>query len=91
VERALAHTGKEEVLLTGGVAANKRLQEMLGIMCREREAKFAVVPREYSGDNAAMIAWTGILAHKHGIKPLDLKKAGILPRWRTDQVDIAWL
>ena len=29
-ERALAHTGKKEVLLTGGVAANKKLQEMIG-------------------------------------------------------------
>ena len=28
-ERALAHTGKNEVLLTGGVAANQRLQEMI--------------------------------------------------------------
>ncbi|TFF86391.1 MAG: tRNA (adenosine(37)-N6)-threonylcarbamoyltransferase complex transferase subunit TsaD, partial [Promethearchaeota archaeon] len=28
-ERALAHTEKNEVLLTGGVAANKRLQEMI--------------------------------------------------------------
>lgn len=28
-ERALAHTEKKEVLLTGGVAANKRLQEMV--------------------------------------------------------------
>ncbi|MDD1717329.1 MAG: tRNA (adenosine(37)-N6)-threonylcarbamoyltransferase complex transferase subunit TsaD, partial [Methanoregulaceae archaeon] len=28
-ERALAHTGKDEVLLVGGVGANSRLQEML--------------------------------------------------------------
>jgi tRNA A37 threonylcarbamoyltransferase TsaD len=91
VERALAHTGKNEVLLTGGVAANKRLQEMLGLMCRERGGKFAVVPREYSGDNAAMIAWTGVLAKQHGAKPLDAKKAEILPRWRTDQVDVTWM
>jgi len=27
-ERALAHTGKKELLLGGGVACNKRLQEM---------------------------------------------------------------
>ena len=91
VERALAHTGKEQVLLTGGVAANKRLQEMLDIMCDERGAEFAVVPREYSGDNAAMIAWTGILASKSGEKPLVAKKAEILPRWRTDQVDVTWI
>jgi tRNA A37 threonylcarbamoyltransferase TsaD len=91
VERALAHTGKNEVLLTGGVAANSRLQVMLDIMCKERGGRFAVVPREYSGDNAAMIAWTGVLASKSGVKPLNAKKAEILPRWRTDQVDVKWI
>ena len=31
-ERAVAHTSKKEVLLTGGVARNKRLQEMLQVI-----------------------------------------------------------
>lgn len=35
-ERALAHTGKKELLLGGGVACNSRLQEMCKIMCKER-------------------------------------------------------
>jgi len=91
IERALAHTGKSEVLLTGGVAANKRLAEMVGIMCRERGAKSAVVPWEYSGDNGAMIAWAGVLAHRSGQKPLGLKKASVLPRWRTDEVETRWI
>ncbi len=86
-ERALAHTKKGEVLLTGGVAANSRLQEMLEIMCRERSARFAVVPRELAADNAGMIAWTGILMHKAGMKT----KPEILPRQRTDDVDVKWL
>ena len=90
-ERALAHTKKDEVLLTGGVAANKRLQEMLGIMCKERGAEFAVVPMELAGDNSAMISWTGILAFKSGVKPLKINKAKILPRWRTDDVEIPWI
>ncbi|HPD82159.1 MAG TPA: KEOPS complex N(6)-L-threonylcarbamoyladenine synthase Kae1, partial [Candidatus Pacearchaeota archaeon] len=34
-ERALAHTGKKELLLGGGVACNSRLQEMCKIMCEE--------------------------------------------------------
>ena len=38
-ERALAHTGKNELLLGGGVACNSRLQEMCKIMCEERGAK----------------------------------------------------
>ncbi|MCX6818289.1 MAG: bifunctional N(6)-L-threonylcarbamoyladenine synthase/serine/threonine protein kinase [Candidatus Aenigmarchaeota archaeon] len=89
-ERALAHLGKDQVLLTGGVAANMRLQEMLNKMCEERNARFKVVPREFAGDNGAMISWTGILANKPGqkIKPED---AGIDPRWRTDDVEISWL
>jgi universal protein Kae1 len=87
-ERALAHLGKDQVLLTGGVAANMRLQEMLNKMCEEREAKFKVVPREYSGDNGAMIAWNGILASKSGQKK---EAKDIDPRWRTDDVEIPWL
>ncbi|HJW97418.1 MAG TPA: hypothetical protein VJ485_04620, partial [archaeon] len=87
-ERALAHTGKNELLLTGGVAANSRLQEMLGIMCRERGAVFHTVPREFAGDCGANIAWLGILAHKAGMKT---KKLEILPRQRTDDVDVKWI
>jgi universal protein Kae1 len=91
IERALAHTGKEEVLLTGGVAANRRLAAMVETMCRERGAKSAVVPLEYSGDNGAMIAWAGMLAHKAGQAPLNLQRAEVLPRWRTDEADTPWI
>ncbi len=89
-ERALAHLGKSQVLLTGGVAANKRLQEMLETMSLERGGKFEVVPREYSGDNGAMIAWNGILAGKSG-NGIDPKNADIDSAWRTDQVEIGWI
>ena len=88
-ERALAHTGKKEVLLVGGVASNKRLQEMMEKMCEERGADFHVVPQEYSGDNGAMIAWTGLLAYKSGWKANFKDK--IKPRWRIDEVDITWI
>jgi len=87
-ERALAHTGKEEVLLVGGVAANKRLQKMMQIMCEERGAKFYVVPKRYSGDNGVMIAWAGLLAYRSGWKP-DFKDK-IRPKWRIDEVEITW-
>lgn len=87
-ERALAHTEKNELLLIGGVAANKRLIEMLKIMCKERGCKFEVVPMKFSGDNAAMIAWTGILEYKKNKKEyynnLDIKKIDINPKWRID-------
>jgi universal protein Kae1 len=84
-ERAVAHTGKKEILLVGGVAANKRLQEMMNKMCDEREGKMYVVPNEYSGDNGVMIAWTGLIAHKK--KKILKVKEKILPKLRIDQVE----
>jgi glycoprotease/Kae1 family metallohydrolase len=83
-ERALAHTGKEEVLLVGGVAANKRLKEMMERMCKGRGAKAYTVPVEYSGDNGVMIAWTGLLAFKKEWKA-ELNDL-IKPKWRIDEV-----
>jgi len=90
-ERALAHVGKSEVLVVGGVAANKRFAEMLDIMCNERGAKAFTVPMEYAGDNPAMIAWTGLLEYKPALynKEIALAKA-IDQRWRADEVEVTW-
>jgi N6-L-threonylcarbamoyladenine synthase len=85
-ERAVAHTDKEEVLLVGGVAANKRLQEMLKIMTNERGAKFFVVPQEYAGDNGSMIAATGVLAYQKGYE-ISIEKSQIKQKWRIDEVE----
>ena len=88
-ERALAHTGKSEVLLTGGVAANKRLQEMIKYISREHDARFEVVPLKYAGDNGAMIAWTGILRYK-SIGGNTISETKINPKERMDQITIPW-
>jgi len=88
-ERALAHTEKKEVLLTGGVAANKRLQQMIRAIAEEHDASFRAVPGQYAVDNGAMIAWTGILAHKYGLAtPID--KSFVKLRWRLDEVEVPW-
>ncbi len=88
-ERALVHTKKREVLLTGGVAANKRLQEMLKEMAEEHEAKFDVVKTEYATDNGAMIAWTGCLNYLHGIT-VPIEESYVRRKWRLDEVDVPW-
>ena len=89
-ERALAHTEKKQVLLTGGVAANKRLQTMLATIAAEHDAKFNVVPLQYATDNGAMIAWTGTLAYRHGLTtPID--ESMVKLRWRVDKVDVPWI
>lgn len=89
-ERAMAHTEKRLLLLTGGSARNKRLQEMLEVMTKERGAEVRVVPPELATDNGAMIAWTGILAHSAGITT-PIEKSFVRPRWRIDEVEIPWI
>ena len=86
-ERAMAHMGKKEALLVGGVAANKRFCEMLSIMCKERGAKFYACPIKYAGDNGIQIAITGIL--KYNAQGLD-KIIDINPSERTDDVEVSW-
>jgi N6-L-threonylcarbamoyladenine synthase len=88
-ERAMAHTGIEEVLLGGGVASNKRLQEMLNTMASARGAKFAVPPKKLCIDNGAMIAWTGIIMYEAGVR-MDISETQVKQRFRTDEVDVKW-
>jgi len=89
-ERALAHVEKKEVLLTGGVAANKRLQAMIGSMARAHDARFEAVPGEFAIDNGAMVAWTGVLAWTHGVST-PFESSSVRPRWRLEEVEIPWL
>jgi len=89
-ERALAHTEKREVLLTGGVAANKRLQVMLKIIASEHDAQFMVVPKEFASDNGAMIAWTGALAYMNGLVT-PVEESFVKLKWRVDKVDVPWV
>jgi N6-L-threonylcarbamoyladenine synthase len=88
-ERALAHTGKKELLLGGGVACNKRLQEMCKIMCKERDCKLFVPPNSLLTDNGSMIAFTGEIMFKSGIKK-KVSEVDISPRERTDNVKVSW-
>jgi glycoprotease/Kae1 family metallohydrolase len=88
-ERAMAHVDKKELLLIGGVAANKRLGEMLNIMCKERGAKFYAVPLQYSGDQGVMIAWQGIQQFNAG-EQVEPDNAEIRPYERVDEVEVTW-
>jgi N6-L-threonylcarbamoyladenine synthase/N6-L-threonylcarbamoyladenine synthase/protein kinase Bud32 len=88
-ERAMAHTDIEEVLLSGGVASNKRLQDMLKDMASSRGAKFAVPLQKLCIDNGAMIAWMGITMHEADVR-MDIKDTVVKQKFRTDEVDVKW-
>ncbi len=88
-ERAMSLAGKDEVLLVGGVGANRRLQEMLRMMCEERGARFFVPRQKYLGDNGAMIAYTGKLMLESG-PSLPIESSQIKPSFRSDDVEVTW-
>ncbi len=89
-ERALAHTEKKEILLTGGVAASKALREMLGKMCEDRGAKLFVPEFQACLDNGLLPAWLGIVMYKAGNR-MTVEESQVDQRQRTDSVEVNWV
>ncbi len=88
-ERAMAHCGKNELLLGGGVACNSRLQEMAKKMCEARGSKCYILENQFNVDNGAMIAWLGIVMHNAGIET-KVEDSATDPYERTDDVKVTW-
>ncbi|MFB6143796.1 MAG: KEOPS complex N(6)-L-threonylcarbamoyladenine synthase Kae1 [Candidatus Nanohaloarchaea archaeon] len=89
LERAMAQENSSQALLTGGVAMNSRLREMVEQMCGQRGAEAFFPPKEYCMDNGAMIAHQGLLQLKEGVET-SIEDSGKKPDWRPDQVDVGW-
>lgn len=88
-ERAMAHCGSQEVLIVGGVGCNKRLQEMMEIMAKERGATLFATDERFCIDNGAMIAQAGWEMFKSGqITPFE--DTFCTQRYRTDEVEVTW-
>ena len=88
-ERALSFTGKKELMVVGGVAANRRLSEILGSICKRHNCKFFVVPKEYAGDCGSQISLLGLLesSKKPGV---ELEETFVKQSWRLDTVEIPY-
>ena len=89
VERALSFTGKRELMVVGGVAANKRLSAMLSDVCRRHSCRFFVVPLKYAGDCGSQICWTGLMESnvKRGAAMSD---TFVTQSWRLDTVRVEY-
>jgi N6-L-threonylcarbamoyladenine synthase len=88
-ERAMAHTGSQEVLLVGGVGCNVRLQQMMQIMAQERGGSVCAMDDRYCIDNGAMIAYAGLLEFLKG-KITPFEETTYTQRFRTDEVYCVW-
>lgn len=88
-ERAMAHVGKDEVLLGGGVVQNTRLRDMISVMAEERGAEMFVPDRKLCVDNGAMIAWLGDVMYSSGVR-MEIADTMVEQRFRTDEVQVTW-
>ncbi len=88
-ERALAHCGKSELLLGGGVACNERIREMAHIMCEQRGSVGTWPEKQYCIDNGTMIAELGRRMLETQ-KATQFRDSEINPSLRTDHTIVTW-
>jgi N6-L-threonylcarbamoyladenine synthase len=90
VERALSFTSKKEMMIVGGVAANKRLAQMLDGVCSRQDAKLFVCPIKFAGDNGAQIAWTALQTYLATKMNVQVEESTVQQSWRLDTVHVSW-
>ena len=90
VERALSFTKKKEMMIVGGVAANKRLAQMLDSVCSRQDAKLFVCPIKFAGDNGAQIAWTALREYLATKMNVQVEESTVQQSWRLDTVHVSW-
>jgi len=88
-ERALSLTGRDELVLGGGVGQNGRLREMLEAMCEARGASFFAPEDRFLRDNAGMIAVLGAKMHAAG-DTIAIEESAVRPDFRPDEVPVTW-
>ena len=73
---------KVQLIVAGGVAANKSIRENLTTLSKEMNCKAIYPDLKFCGDNAAMIAWAGIKRFKKNL--IDNIDISAKSRWPLD-------
>ena len=74
---------EKKFVVAGGVAANKKIRDMLINLCNEENYEPIFPPIDLCGDNAAMIAMVGL--EKFKLKKFDNLDYPAKPRWPLDE------
>jgi len=76
-------TNKHKFVVAGGVAANKKIREVLTNLCKEEGFEAIFPPINLCGDNAAMIAMVGL--EKFKLNQFSELDHPAKPRWPLDE------
>lgn len=82
--RAIRQTGLKQLVVAGGVSANKQLREGLNRLMQEVDGEVFFPRPEFCTDNGAMIAYTGYLKIKSGQR--EKLMFGARPRWPIESI-----
>jgi N6-L-threonylcarbamoyladenine synthase len=81
--KKINNTSENKFVVAGGVAANKKIREVLKKLCKEEKFDAIFPPIDLCGDNAAMIAMVGLERFKlNQFNKLDYPAK---PRWPLDE------
>ena len=83
-QRALKETGYQNLVVAGGVGANRRLREVLEQFTSANHARVYFPALEYCTDNGVMIAYVGALRVLAGQR--DEAAIDVLPRWSLESL-----
>lgn len=82
--RAIRETGVRQLVVAGGVSANRQLREALQELASEEDGRVYFPRPEFCTDNGAMIAYAGYLRIVAGERePLSFR---VRPRWPMDEL-----
>jgi N6-L-threonylcarbamoyladenine synthase len=84
--RAHKETGRSELVVAGGVGANRSLRSKLAAMAEQENLKVFFPRPEFCTDNGAMIAYVGCLRLQAG-ESEDMAVA-VKPRWKISDLKI---
>ncbi len=85
VKRALKQTGYTEMIIAGGVGANKFLRKKVAQLAKEQQVKAYFPSMELCTDNGAMIAYAGYLRLQAGFQ--ESLSYSVYPRWSLESLE----
>ena len=81
IKEALALTGTNSLVVSGGVAANEEIRRELNHLCQSMQVSLTIPPKNLCTDNGLMIAWAAALKSTfyENFSSRDLR---VRPRWK---------
>lgn len=87
--KAMKQTGLKQLVVAGGVGANKQLRNTLNDEARRKRFRVYYPELEFCTDNGAMIALAGCLRLQAGTPAKEAGAFAVQPRWPLMEMSVS--